>query len=185
VPPNVHFEVDDIEKRWMYNEPFDYIHSRAMTKSIADWPTLVRQCYKYVPPNSASLYPPSHPNRFTKPSGWVEFQDFDVKIYSDDGSLLPDHNITHWNDDIIEASRIAGRDPSPGPKLEGWVRDAGFENVVHQKFPVPIGPWPADPALVSPTLGAACIGHLQDGSLTETPLSPVETNWSMELPADL
>ena len=59
VPPNVHFEVDDVEKRWMYDEPFDYIHCRAMSKSIADWPTLVRQCYKYV---YLALYPSQVPS---------------------------------------------------------------------------------------------------------------------------
>ena len=32
----------------------------------------------------------------------------------------------------------------PGPKLEEWVKDAGFVNVVHKKFKFPVGPWPKD-----------------------------------------
>ncbi|KAH0566179.1 hypothetical protein GP486_000432 [Trichoglossum hirsutum] len=127
VPPNVHFEVDDVEERWMYNEPFDYIHSRTMAKSIADWPNLVRQCYK-----------------FTRPGGWVEFQDLDIRYYSKDGSLRTDHHIYRWVYDLIEASTLAGRDPCPGPKLEGWVREAGYQNVHHHKFILPVGPWPKD-----------------------------------------
>lgn len=30
VPPNVQFEVDDVENEWTYNTPFDLIHSRFM-----------------------------------------------------------------------------------------------------------------------------------------------------------
>ena len=46
VPPNVSFEVDDVESEWQYSQPFDFIHSRYMAGSIADWPRLMRQCYK-------------------------------------------------------------------------------------------------------------------------------------------
>ena len=45
-PPNVHFEVDDVEDRWTFNQPFDYIHCRYMTASIRDWPALVNQCFQ-------------------------------------------------------------------------------------------------------------------------------------------
>ncbi|KAH0541824.1 hypothetical protein FGG08_003707 [Glutinoglossum americanum] len=123
--------VDDVEKRWMYNEPFDYIHCRSMSKSIGDWPNLIRQCYK-----------------FTKPHGYVEFQDIDLQYHSHDNSLLPTHSLHRWNADLIKAANIAGREPSPGPKLEGWIRAAGFQNVVHEMFVLPLGPWPKEPKLV-------------------------------------
>ena len=48
VPPNVKFEVDDVEGDWVYAHPFDYIFCRYMTGSIADWPKLVRNIYEYV-----------------------------------------------------------------------------------------------------------------------------------------
>jgi hypothetical protein len=31
--------------------------------------------------------------------------------------------------------------------LEGWVKDAGFQNVVHKRYKIPIGPWAKDPTL--------------------------------------
>jgi hypothetical protein len=40
-----------------------------------------------------------------------------------------------------------GRDPNPGSQLLGWVKDAGFVNVVHKRFRLPIGAWPRDPLL--------------------------------------
>jgi hypothetical protein len=47
VPPNVKFEVDDIENEWTYNLPFDFIHCRAMAAVIANWPRLVKQCFQW------------------------------------------------------------------------------------------------------------------------------------------
>ncbi|KAF4345853.1 hypothetical protein FBEOM_180 [Fusarium beomiforme] len=34
VPPNVKFEIDDIDEEWTYSLPFDYIHSRMMNVSV-------------------------------------------------------------------------------------------------------------------------------------------------------
>ncbi|GKT75608.1 LOW QUALITY PROTEIN: methyltransferase domain-containing protein [Colletotrichum tofieldiae] len=39
--PNVQFEIDDLEEEWTYSQPFDYIHSRFMTSSIANWKDLL------------------------------------------------------------------------------------------------------------------------------------------------
>lgn len=46
VPPNVRFEIDDVEAEWTYHEKFDYIHCRFMGNAIQDWPRLVRQCFE-------------------------------------------------------------------------------------------------------------------------------------------
>ena len=51
--------------------------------------------------------------------------------------------------EFIKAIRDAGKEPCPGPLLEGLVKDAGFVNVHHQKYPLPVGTWPADKHLVS------------------------------------
>ena len=52
-----------------------------------------------------------------------------------------------WIKAIIGAASQIGREPSPGPKQEGWVKEAGFENVTHHKFRLPFGPWPRDPKM--------------------------------------
>jgi hypothetical protein len=47
VPPNLKFQVDDIEADWAYEDsPFDFIHGRYLAASIKDFPKLVKQCYK-------------------------------------------------------------------------------------------------------------------------------------------
>lgn len=127
VPPNVSFEIDDIEKPWPFSRPFDYIHCRYLAGSVVDWPRLVAQAFQ-----------------FTKPGGWVEFQDFDMQFYSTDGTFIPGSPPNVWTDEVIAAIKVFGREPEPGPKLEQWVRDAGFQNVNHQLLPIPVGLWPKD-----------------------------------------
>ena len=127
VPPNVRFEVDDCESPWAYDEPFDFVFSRYMCTSVRDWPKLLKQAFDNI-----------------KPGGFVEFQDFDMLFYSEDGTLRENSNAQRWIRMIVDANRQAGREPSPGPKLEGWMRGAGFVNVVPKRYKVPIGPWAKD-----------------------------------------
>ena len=144
VPPNVKFEIDDAEEPWTFQEKFDFIHVRYLVAAIVDWPKLVGQAF-----------------RNTKPGGWAEFQDFDASYYSDDGSLNEDHSLSVYVKTFNDASKVFGRDSKPGPKLEGWMKDAGFENIVHEKFRLPLGPWPKDKHLK--TLGAWNLVQLEDG----------------------
>ena len=131
VPANVKFEIDDAEEPWTFQEKFDYVHVRYLAAAIADWPKLVRQAFQA-----------------TAPGEWAEFQDFDLKYYSEDGSLREDQNIQKWITTLLKAAENFGRDPSPGSKLEQYMRDAGFEDVQHEKYRMPIGPWAKDKHLV-------------------------------------
>jgi hypothetical protein len=67
--------------------------------------------------------------------------------YSEDGSLKDEHKTAIWDRTFIDAGHKLGREPCPGPKLEGLIRDAGFINVRHHRFKLPIGPWAKDPHL--------------------------------------
>jgi hypothetical protein len=131
VPPNVTFEVDDIEAEWCFSQRFDYIHCRYLAGAIGDWPRLMEQTFK-----------------FTKPGGWVEFADFDARFYSSDGTFTPGCAADEWCDELVLALEAMGYDPEPGPKLEKWVTGAGFTNVNYQCFPIPVGIWPKDKRMV-------------------------------------
>ncbi|GKT94503.1 UMTA methyltransferase family protein [Colletotrichum tofieldiae] len=124
-PPNVKFEIDDVESPWVVQNKYDYIVCRYMAGSIADWPRLISNIYDNL-----------------NPGGWAEFQDMSTEYYSDDGTYTPEHATYGWNQTFVKTLRTMGRDPSPGPQLEGWVRaHNGFNHVFHQKFKTPIGPW--------------------------------------------
>lgn len=47
VPPNLTFEVDDVEQPWMFSNKFDFIYIRTMARAIRDWPRLYEQCFEY------------------------------------------------------------------------------------------------------------------------------------------
>ncbi|OLN81350.1 putative transporter C1002.16c-like protein 17 [Colletotrichum chlorophyti] len=128
VPGNVKFEIDDIESSWIPTRKYDYIMCRYMAASIQDWPGLMRNVYDHL-----------------NYGGWAEFQDMNTEYYSDDGSYQPHHATWTWNKTWVQTLSDLGRDPSPGPKLEGWVRDAGFVNMGHRTFKIPIGPWAKNP----------------------------------------
>ncbi|CAL8582130.1 hypothetical protein XPA_007803 [Xanthoria parietina] len=127
VPPNVRFEVDNVEEDWTYHQPFDYIHCRMMGNAIRDWPRLNRQCFEH-----------------TRPGGWVEFIDLDLTWTSPDGSLQESHASKTFNNEFIKASREAGIESCPGLYLEGWMKDAGFKDVKAEKYVWPVGTWPKD-----------------------------------------
>jgi hypothetical protein len=131
VPPNVTFEIDDIESDWCFSRSFDYIHCRYLAGAITNWPRLIEQAFKY-----------------TEPGGWVEFQDFDMRFYSSDGTFRPGCATHEWTKEMVLGLKAMDRVPEPGPKLEKWVRNAGFQNVNHQCLPIPVGIWPKDSRMV-------------------------------------
>lgn len=126
------FEVDDCEEPWTFPQPFDYVHIRYMVAAVRDWPKLVGQAYQH-----------------TKPGGWAEFQDFDAYWYSEDGTLLESSVVASWVKTWVKAADDSGLDSLPGHKLEGWMQNAGFQNIKAEKLRCPIGPWPKDKHLVS------------------------------------
>ncbi|OHE95153.1 methyltransferase [Colletotrichum orchidophilum] len=129
VPPNVKFEIDDVESEWIGDRKYDFIFCRYMIGSIADYPKLIKNVYDNL-----------------NPGGWAEFTDMSGKYYSADGTLKEEHATFKWNSMLMDTLASTGRDCRPGPQLEGWVREAAnFENVTHKKFILPIGPWPKDP----------------------------------------
>ncbi|TIC96086.1 Secondary metabolism regulator LAE1 [Colletotrichum higginsianum] len=144
VPPNVKFEIDDVESSWVNDKKYDFIFSRYMCGSIADWPTYMKRVY-------ANL----------NPGGWAEFQDWSFMIHSDDGSA-EGTEFLHWVNLFMEACDVFGRDGQIGPKLEGLVREnTGLINIHHQPYKIPVGPWAKDPYLKD--IGMCNLIQLLDG----------------------
>jgi SAM-dependent methyltransferase len=46
VPPNVKFEVDDLEEDWTFTYKFDFIYCRMMTSSFKNWPRFFEQSFE-------------------------------------------------------------------------------------------------------------------------------------------
>ncbi|KAK1452046.1 methyltransferase domain-containing protein [Colletotrichum melonis] len=130
VPPNLKFEIDDLEEEWTWSRPFNYIHSRVMTGAINDWDLYLRRCYDNL-----------------EPGGWIELQELDVHVTSDDGTLTPHHALSHWSRLLAAASQKLGRpyiDPralATGDPTTGLAA-AGFVDVSVTTFKWPLNEWP-------------------------------------------
>lgn len=85
--------------------------------------------------------------RCTKPGGWVEFQDWDARIRSEDGTL-EGTGLKRYYDEIVRAYENAGYPASPGRHFKEWFEEAGFVDVHVKKYPVPMGVWPKEPYYV-------------------------------------
>lgn len=113
--PNCKFVVDDVESPWMYNpdEAFDFIHGRQMAGSIRDWPALYREIYKNL-----------------KPGGYVELQEVDLFVKSDDDLELEKiPNLVKLLSEGQKASASFGKRVDVAPELKQGIIDAGFEDV--------------------------------------------------------
>ncbi|KIW19010.1 hypothetical protein PV08_03300 [Exophiala spinifera] len=121
VPPNCRFYVDDAESDWTYS-PFDLIHARSLTGSIADWPRFYRQCFETL-----------------RPGGYLEIQEHDVQASTIEKELPP--WTAEMNANLSLGSDLFGRPMNVAHLHANWVREAGFVEVEEQVDKVPIGSW--------------------------------------------
>lgn len=126
---NVEFRVDDIDQPWVFDAPFDLIHSRICSGlAIQSWPKYLNEASKHL-----------------RPGGWVEAQEFNLAVRSDDGTLKEDSKILQWHNLLHEGMMIAGRNMSQSANdIKTFMQEAGFINVTVKEWKFPIGPWPKD-----------------------------------------
>lgn len=122
VPPNVEFQIDDVEDDWTYNQRstaatttgqgFDFIHIRSMAGSIGNWHRLLQQAYRHL-----------------NPGGYIEVQEFEVWIRSDDGSIERAPYIRQWQEGLNQAAEKIGKPMLVAPHLKRWLGESGFEGL--------------------------------------------------------
>ncbi|KAH6983717.1 S-adenosyl-L-methionine-dependent methyltransferase [Ilyonectria destructans] len=127
VPPNVRFIIDDIDEEWSYSEPFDYIHSRMMNFSVVDWTSYLHKIYDNL-----------------TPGGYVEIQEIDINMTSDDGSLSENHPLFKWRNLLKDASVKLSRPYANFDVITKAMTEAGFTNLVDSRFKWPTNRWPKD-----------------------------------------
>ncbi|PSS22460.1 hypothetical protein M430DRAFT_65619 [Amorphotheca resinae ATCC 22711] len=131
VPPNLRFEIDDVQDRWTYpRDYFDFVHLRGLFGSIKDWPGLYSQAYRHL-----------------KPGGWIEQLEICIDFKSDDGTIREDSPLRTFSGLFREAGEITGQTFTIAETMKEEIENAGFVNVVEKVYKAPLGPWPADPKL--------------------------------------
>lgn len=122
--PNVSFVREDAEDEWVYDEPFDFIHSRLMFSCYLDHRAVIRKAYDNL-----------------VPGGWIEYQDSSYNIDSDDNS----HRGTalhKWSYLALAGAAAKGRDFEVSRKYKQYFLEAGFVDVVEVPYKLPGNTWP-------------------------------------------
>jgi SAM-dependent methyltransferase len=79
VPPNVLFEIDDIEEPWTFSKPFDFIFARMTIQTIGNPSRFFEQAFEHL-----------------TPGGWVEAVDVVNPGKSDDHPNFQETHLWKW-----------------------------------------------------------------------------------------
>jgi cyclopropane fatty-acyl-phospholipid synthase-like methyltransferase len=79
VPPNLTFQVDDVEETWTYPEEFDFIYSRMMVGSLANVPRFIEQSFNNL-----------------SPGGYLEMVDLSYPIKTIDNTFPENSALSKW-----------------------------------------------------------------------------------------
>jgi len=127
VPPNLTFEIDDLEEEWTFSTPFDFIYGRMTVGAFADSSKFFQQAY----------------NNLT-PGGWVECFDICNPVQSDDGTLPQDSDLLKWSHFMLEGCRKIGRSAESPRLYKQQLEEQGFVNIQEIVYRWPINKWPKD-----------------------------------------
>ena len=89
VPPNVTFEIDDLEESWTFSQKFDFIFARMMVGSFVDFPRFFDQSLQHL-----------------NPGGWIELSDICFPVVCNDDSLKEDAPLRKWY--VLDPSADSG-----------------------------------------------------------------------------
>ncbi|MCJ1378816.1 hypothetical protein MMC17_001915 [Xylographa soralifera] len=124
VPPNCSFIIDNVEEDWVYDKKFDFIHARMLVLGMHDWPRFFRQSWDYM-----------------KPGAWLEMQELQFPVRSDDGSAEKDSPFYEWSLRVMEAAEKVSINPTACEKFEEQLAQQGFVNIRYETIKWPIGSW--------------------------------------------
>ncbi|KAG9498124.1 hypothetical protein J7337_011019 [Fusarium musae] len=127
VPPNVSFEIDDLEKEWTWTKKFDFIFARMMLGCFTDFPQIIKVAFDNL-----------------EPGGYLELQDMSLPARSDDGTLHPESYLSKWCRSCFEAGQNLGRPVFPTTEYKNYLAAAGFIDIVEVQQKWPTNPWPRD-----------------------------------------
>ncbi|KAL6866874.1 S-adenosyl-L-methionine-dependent methyltransferase [Trichoderma novae-zelandiae] len=127
VPPNVKFLIDDVEAEWLNGDNWDFVHLRNMIPVMRAPVALLRQAYDNI-----------------RPGGWVEIQDVDGDVHTDDDTVPDDWPLKRFTEFMLEAFAKFGTNAHAAVFGGQYLAEAGFVNIQHNYIKLPYGTWPKD-----------------------------------------
>ncbi|KKY16997.1 putative methyltransferase type 11 [Phaeomoniella chlamydospora] len=133
VPPNVKFEIDDVEDTWTWpQDHFDLIFSRLMISgSIQNLRNYIEQIYRH-----------------TAPGGYFESHEIKIEAHNDLKPVPEECPVNLWAKYMREGISKMNRNLAPDlDAIATTMREVGFVDVVVKSFQSPLGLWPEDKEL--------------------------------------
>ncbi|KAI1636968.1 S-adenosyl-L-methionine-dependent methyltransferase [Biscogniauxia mediterranea] len=124
VPPNVSFQIDDVEDTWVHDNDYDFIHMRESCAYMRSTPTVIENAFHHL-----------------RPGGWLEIQEFHWEAVSENGTVMQDNPVNAYLREMYAYGLSEGREIPIVPKLGELMRQAGFVNIQKRMFKVPYGSW--------------------------------------------
>lgn len=78
-----------------------------------------------------------------------------------DDTFGPHQPLWQWNANLVVAARNKGQPFVTSDQVAGWMREAGFQDVVVQNYLIPTNPWPKDQKMKK--LGMYMMINMLDG----------------------
>lgn len=79
-----------------------------------------------------------------KPGGWVELQDVDGDVHSDDDTIPDDWPLKRFAEILVEGFAKFGTNAHAAVFGGQYLKEAGFVNIQHNYIKLPYGTWPKD-----------------------------------------
>ncbi|SPO06233.1 related to methyltransferase [Cephalotrichum gorgonifer] len=127
IPPNLVFEVDDLEQPWTFSKKFDFIHTEAMVGALQDWPKYFRQSFEFL-----------------EPGGYLELHDVDFAVRCDDGTLPDDSAVVKWHEYMDQAADKMGFPLHIVLEFPKLMQEAGYTDISVEQIKWPMNTWPKD-----------------------------------------
>ncbi|RYC57003.1 hypothetical protein CHU98_g9207, partial [Xylaria longipes] len=125
VPPNVTFQVDDVEDTWVHENDYDFIHMREASAYMRSTPAVVESIIAHL-----------------KPGGWFELQEFHWVAEKEDGTIDPNIPVNRYMEHMMSAAASTeGRKIPIVPEMGEIMRRAGFVDIKKETYRVPYGAW--------------------------------------------
>jgi ubiquinone/menaquinone biosynthesis C-methylase UbiE len=126
VPPNLQFEIEDIEEDWLYSKnSFDLVFGRELLMAIRDWPRVIEQAYEHL-----------------RPGGYLELEMTYPKTYCEDNSI--DLETSAYAESarlLFECGKQMNVPWDASLEWKEQFKATGFEDVTETILPIPIGRW--------------------------------------------
>jgi len=157
------FEIDDLTQEWTYpSNFFDFIHVRTLGGSIKDWVAFLKEALEHL-----------------KPGGRIEVSEIRTHFHCDDDTFPKDCYSKRWEDTFHEIARQIGLEFDQIPLMQGWLREAGFQDVDQVDRLIPVGMWPRDRRMKE--IGKYYQVHLLEGGMENYTMALFTRNgWAPE-----